>query len=146
MGLSDRAVKAAEKAQQSMYDLMEAEQLSRQAAAYGWALNAFGEAATDKLERVRRLFEEVTELAQAEGLDQEQCAAILTYTFAKPCGDPKQELGGVMLTSLIYAESVGVSRHEAETMELHRVMSKPAEYWKARHNAKADQGVARRAT
>ena len=54
----------------------------RQAAVYSWAVDAFGKENATSEERMRRLVEEVAELAQAEGMGRESFERI-TYHRAK---------------------------------------------------------------
>lgn len=142
MDVSERHRIAAERAQQSLYDLVESEQLSRQAAMFGWAKNAFGEASSTPKERARRVLEEALELAQAEGVHAAEAQKLLEYTYGRPQGEPAQELGGVMLTTLLYAEARELSRHAVETAEVNRVLQIPIEAMRARHKLKAQAGVA----
>ena len=89
-----------------------------------WAREVFGEvAATDPKERVLRILEEAAELAQAEGLPRSQAHMILDYVFDRPAGEAPQELAGVYLTLMAYAEAKGLSLNVEARKELERVLN-----------------------
>lgn len=116
----------------------------RQAAAYQWVRDTFGEANTCLPERVLRLFEETVELAQAEGLHPGLLQAVISHVYSKPAGEPVQEVGGVGTTLLAYCAAKNISADACEATELQRVMSMDAEHFRKRHDLKADAGVALR--
>lgn len=117
----------------------------RQDAVFAWVCRCFGKGvSTDSRERVARLLEEAIELAQAEGFPRALAAALLDHVYARPAGDPAQEVGGVGITLLAYCAARGFSAENCEANEFDRIMSLPADHFRARQNAKADAGVARR--
>lgn len=64
-----------------------------------WALELFGEdIATNVPTRVFRFLEEALELAQSLGCTDEQARKLVDYVFGRPVGDPRQEVGGTMVT------------------------------------------------
>jgi hypothetical protein len=89
--------------------------------------------------------EEACELAQAEGLSIQMVQALANHVYSKPPGDPKNEVGGVGVTLLAYCQSKGISATQAEAEEFTRVTRVPADWFRKRHNAKADAGIAVRA-
>lgn len=109
---------------------------------YSWAQAVFGELSMERQERVRRFLEEAIELAQAEGLPKADVDMLTLHVYGKPAGTPAQELGGVGLTLLAYAESTGLSAEDCESAEFERVQKKSPAYWRDRQNKKADAGVA----
>jgi hypothetical protein len=117
----------------------------RQARVYQWVTETFGLPNANVHERVLRLFEEVTELAQAELIGPDELNAIVAHVFSKPTGAPEQELGGVGTTLLAYAASKGLSADALEQAELDRVLAIDPEHFRKRHNMKADAGIAVRA-
>lgn len=117
----------------------------RQKAVYAWVLSTFGRENAAVVERVLRHFEEVVELAQAENLSDEELFAVIRHVYSKPKGDPKQEVGGIGTTLLAYCEARGISADDEEATEATRVLSIDPEYFRQRHNLKADAGIARRA-
>ena len=54
----------------------------------------------DRQQRCLRFFEEATELVQAFGLPEQQALNVLSYVYARPEGEPAQEVGGVGVTLL----------------------------------------------
>lgn len=114
----------------------------RQGAIWDWTCGTFGEDACTSKERAMRFLEEAIELVQAEGIDIAAINAVLAHVLAKEPGNPVQEAGGVGLTLLAYCESKGFSADDAEAGELVRVKAIDPEKFRARHNKKADAGIA----
>lgn len=74
-----------------------------------WVRATLGDDALDNpIERSLRASEEVIELAQACGADAATLHRLVDYVFARPIGDPKQEIGGCMMTIYTVAESLDV--------------------------------------
>lgn len=114
----------------------------RQRQATQWAERCFGRAVVaDRRERVTRILEEAIELAQAEGLDADTVARLTTRVFAKPAGEPRQELGGLGVCVLVYAEAVGLSADAIEAEEVAAILAHDPGYFRQRQNAKAAQGL-----
>lgn len=114
----------------------------RQSEVGTWILRCFGwDVAMNRRERVSRLLEEAVELAQAENLPIAEADRILRHVYAKPPGDPAQEVGGVSITLLGYCAAAGLSADQCEYLELHRVLSLPPDHFRKRQNAKALAGV-----
>lgn len=114
---------------------------NRQQLIGAWTRNVFGVAMMTPHERVLRVLEEALELAQAEGLTREEATRLTDYVFARPVGNPEQELGGLGLTLVAYAESKGLSADDAEEREIHRVLSRDPAYFRKRNLEKAAAGV-----
>lgn len=73
------------------------------------------------VERRRRLIEETLELAQSLGGDEEEVLNIARYVHSRPIGEPKQEVGGNIVTLACLCESMGIDMmHEGE-VELERI-------------------------
>ncbi|WP_244481445.1 hypothetical protein [Rhizobium sp. Root1203] len=53
---------------------------------------------TDVAERLARFFEEVNETCQALGMSREDAHKLVDYTYDRPTGDPRKEIGAAMLT------------------------------------------------
>lgn len=117
----------------------------RQRTTIEWVRSTFGEAAATPSERALRLLEEVVELVQAEGVDVERVRAIVSHVYGKPIGQPAQEVGGVGVCLLAYCAATDLSADAEESRELDRVLAVDPAYFRARHNAKADAGIAVRA-
>lgn len=122
----------------------ENERENRQASVFEWAVHCFGDIARNLHERVSRQLEEALELAQAEGLDKQRAHDLIEYVYSRPAGDPAQEIGGILITVMAYCGAKGLSAQECEVREYKRIMSKSAEHFRDRQNAKADSGVALR--
>ena len=76
----------------------------------------------DKVERGDRLLEEVLELLQSGGYDPARVAALVAYVWARPVGDPPQEVGGVMVTLAAYCLAFGLDMQGAGEIELARIL------------------------
>jgi len=113
----------------------------RQQIAGEWVRRTFGPQALSPRERVKRLIEEATELAQAEGLQAYEIYQIADVVFRRPVGSPEQEVGGVSLTLLAYCYAKDFSADELEDLELQRVLSKSADHFRRRQNEKAALGI-----
>lgn len=90
-----------------------------------WTHACFGpEIATDRLERGDRLLEEVLELLQSGDYPRERVGAREAYVYGRPKGEPRQEVGGAMLTLAAYCEAHDIDMQAAGDAELARVWSK----------------------
>lgn len=119
----------------------------RQVDFYCWAVEVFGPIAADPHERASRFLEEAIELAHAVGLNRERVDGLTARVYSRSRGDVAREAGQVGITLLALCECLGRLSHgmSAETEELRewaRVTSIPAEEWRARQQAKAQQGLA----
>lgn len=86
-----------------------------------WMLHTFGlEIAMDKTERGHRFLEEALELVQAGGMTQEDAHQLVDYTFGRPVGELKQEVGGTMVTLAALCSAHGVSMGDCAKNELAR--------------------------
>jgi len=114
----------------------------RQVGVFEWVLATFGEANATPKERARRFFEEAVELAQAASLGAEDLERVVKHVLKKPPGDPVQELGGVGVTLLAYAESIRCSADGAEENEYRRACGIEKDFFLKRHDAKVAAGIA----
>lgn len=116
--------------------------ITRQRRVNEWAVDAFGVAqAINPRQRALRLLEEAVEAYQAVGGDKVMAHLTIDVMFDRPAGDPLQELGGVGVTLLALAASLGVSADLEEAREIARVLNKPIEHWTARNAAKNAAGL-----
>jgi hypothetical protein len=125
--------------------LMPAEKVSKvadQKEVLAWAVRSFGEVACNCDERAARLAEEAIEIAQAEGVSLEVIVRIASRVYSRPAGDLWQELGGLGITAMAFAESVGLSLSDCTEREWHRVLSKSPEWWERKHAEKVAAGTA----
>jgi len=87
-----------------------------------WLLACFGEqVARDKTERNHRLLEEALETVQACDCTAEDAHQLVDYTFGRPKGEPKQEVGGLALTVAALCLAQGIDMEAAAETELARV-------------------------
>ncbi len=115
----------------------------RQQIVHDWVRSIFGsEIALSVPERVARFLEEAVELAQAEHMPIEAVLRLVQHIYAKPPGEPYQEVGGVSVTLLAYCAAAGLSAEECECTEIARVLALPPEYFRKRQNVKAEAAVA----
>ncbi len=103
---------------------------------------AFGARNMDRKERAARVLEEALEIAQVEGMTIAEIAKLGNHVYAKSIGVAEQKAGGTSIALLAYCASIGMSADAVESSELQRLLSKPVEYFRARHLAKAAAGVA----
>ncbi|WP_420213463.1 Lar family restriction alleviation protein (plasmid) [Burkholderia aenigmatica] len=103
-----------------------------------WMLACFGaEIAADRAERNHRFFEEAGELVQACGMTREEARALVDYTWARPVGEPAQEVGGVMVTLAALCLANGLDMQTAGETELARInVSETIEKIRAKQVAK----------
>lgn len=87
-----------------------------------WLDACFGNAISgDRAERNHRFLEEALELVQSAGCTASDAHQLVHYVFGRPVGEPKQEVGGVMLTLAALCLANGLDMHEAGDTELARV-------------------------
>ena len=87
-----------------------------------WAMKCFStEYVTDKTERGFRFLEEALELAQAAGVTRSQAFELLNYTYNRPSGIVRQEVGGVLTTLGIFCTVHDISLEMAAREELDRI-------------------------
>lgn len=111
--------------------------------ALSWARRAFGDDHVYN-EKVRglRIAEEAIELIQANGVPKEKALLLIEIVYAKPLGDAYQELGGVALTSSVYAAAkFNKDIEEVTRVELDRVLAKPVEHFRKRNEEKEALGL-----
>lgn len=117
--------------------------LIRLGSVYNWVITYFGRGvATNTKERAKRLLEEAIELAQCENISLEEVNLLAKHVFAKPIGEPAQEVGGIGVTLLAYCASKRLDPEEEEQREIDRIWLKPVGYFRARHQRKVDAGIA----
>lgn len=93
-----------------------------QARVQPWMLECFNaKIAADMIERCDRFIEEDFELVQALGYPRERIRALEEYTYNRPAGEPRQEVGGVMVTLAALCLAAGLDMHAAGETELARI-------------------------
>lgn len=87
-----------------------------------WMQTCFGPAiSADKQERNDRFLEEALELVQAGGMPKESALALVDYTFGRPVGDLRQEVGGVMVTLAALCQAHGADMDVEGAIEIDRI-------------------------
>jgi len=94
---------------------------SDQERAWRWAVDVLGiDACTSIEERTLRFVEEAVELAQATGLSSGAAKRLIDYVYARPVGEPAQEVGGIMVTLWVLSRALGIDVKTAALSELER--------------------------
>lgn len=90
-----------------------------------WLMACFSmEVCRDGTERNHRFLEEALELVQSLGCTRSEAHQLVDYVFARPVGEPVQELGGVMVTLAALCFPHDLDMNEAAERELARVWTK----------------------
>lgn len=105
---------------------------------WDWCKKTFeGIAAWDTTrERAYRFLEESVELFQSVGMEKKDAQAVVDYVFERPVGEPRQEIGGTMVTLLALASHLGLDVNEALLEEYERI-TRPEVAQKIREKQKA---------
>jgi hypothetical protein len=97
------------------------EGISFQSRVWAWVLDCFKRAdARLPEQRAFRFIEEALELVQAIGTSKEDVHRLVNYTYSRPPGEFRQEMGGVMVTLAALAESTFTALEGAGEAELRR--------------------------
>lgn len=80
--------------------------------------------ALDKAERNHRFLEESLELVQSLDCSREDAHALVDYVYDRLVGEPRQEVGGVMITLAALCRANGLDMETAGETELDRIWSK----------------------
>ncbi len=87
-----------------------------------WMLACFGDAtAADAVERNFRFLEEALELVQSLGCTRADALLLVNYVYGRPWGEPKQEVGGVMVTLAALCNAAAMDLDDCAAEELSRV-------------------------
>ncbi len=99
--------------------------LSFQKRVVNWLMACFSlEVCRDGIERNHRFLEEALELVQSLECTRSEAHQLVDYVFDRPVGEPKQELGGVLVTLTALANCHDMDLTEAGEAELARVWTK----------------------
>lgn len=108
-----------------------------------WLQRVLGdEVRTNRAERAARLVEEAIELAQVEGVELDGIDRIAKRVYRRPVGEASQEVAGVAVCLLAFADATSIDLNAVTGKEIARIEQVPAEKIRARHNAKAADGTA----
>lgn len=89
---------------------------------FAWLKRCFSDnVATDPKERLIRAYEELCELCQEEEVPLDLLIAQVEHTYSRPVGERIQEVGGVMVCLLAYAEARGIDLTAAWELEFNRI-------------------------
>jgi hypothetical protein len=87
-----------------------------------WVVKCFGvDVGYDKIERNQRFLEESLELVQSLGCSRSEAHQLVDYVFGRPLGEPKQEVGGVMVTLAALCNANEIDIENASEEELARI-------------------------
>jgi len=90
-----------------------------------WLMACFSmEVCRDGIERNHRFLEEALELVQSLDCTRSEAHQLVDYVFDRPAGEPKQELGGSLVTLTALANCHDMDMMEAGETELARVWTK----------------------
>ena len=90
-----------------------------------WLMECFPmEVCRDRAERNHRFLEESLELVQSLGCTRDEAHQLVDYVFARPSGDPVQELGGVVVTIAALCWPNDLDMEAAAETELARIWKK----------------------
>jgi hypothetical protein len=106
-----------------------------------WIRTRIGEANAHPRERAMRLLEEAIELAQSEGITEDQVWRQAAYVFSRPAGDPSQEAGGVAVCLLGWCAAHNTTFDQVARTELERIEAKPIEQIRGSLARKQDQDL-----
>lgn len=96
-----------------------------QSKVYEWVVKCFGiSSANSKKERNHRFLEEALELVQSTGCSKSEAHQLVDYVFDRPVGEPKQEMGGVMVTLAALASANDMNIFSCGNAELDRIRGK----------------------
>jgi hypothetical protein len=90
-----------------------------------WLMACFGKMiADDREERNHRFLEEALELVQSCGCTASEAHQLVDYVFGREIGEPRQEVGGVMVTLAALCLANAIDMHDAGEVELARIWTK----------------------
>lgn len=110
-----------------------------------WVQDTFGDKSLfDRRNRAARFAEEAVELAQAEGVDEQQMLKIVLRAYQRPVGEVEQEVAGSLFTFLVYCYAAGVWPAKAVhlcKLELDRCLTLGPEPFRAKQRDKFAAGT-----
>lgn len=96
--------------------------LTFQSRVKSWVLRVFGkQVASDLIERGDRFLEEALEFLQSLGYPKARVPILLRYVYGRPVGEPKQEVGGTMVTMAALCAAAELDMYVEGERELSRI-------------------------
>jgi hypothetical protein len=112
------------------------------AIAFDWGIRCFGRDHMMNLAvRSLRIVEEAIELCQAYDVPETKVHECVAMVYSRPKGAPYQEMGGVLLTAFELCAAREEDPIEVFTVELRRVLGKPAKHFTERNEEKLALGM-----
>lgn len=109
---------------------------------WDWGVRCFGiDHMIDRKVRALRIVEEAIELAQCAGVEKEKLHKLVDMVYERPVGEYWQELGGVLVTTSVFCNSMGFGVEEIFRHEVQRCLSKSPEHFAERNKQKVDGGL-----
>jgi hypothetical protein len=103
-----------------------------------WVVSRIGAMNMHRRERAMRLLEESVELAQSEGITQDQVTRQVAHVFGRPAGEPSQEAAGVAVTLLGWCAATDNQLLDLAVREIERIEAKPVSQIRGSLARKAD--------
>lgn len=114
---------------------------SAQARIKQWIIQTLGNNVyQDKRERALRIVEEAIEVCQACEVNPAYIQRLIAHVYAKPVGEIRQEVGGVLFTALAMCENIGADYKVILQNEIERAYERGS-IIAEKHNAKFKEGV-----
>lgn len=112
----------------------------RQRVVADWGTKCFGaEHMADAIVRSARHLEESAELGQSVGLPKDHALRVLDHVYARPAGNPVQEVGGSANTLMALCSALGLSFNACQVEEIERVLAKDPSYFAERNLTKVKE-------
>lgn len=88
-----------------------------------WMMDCFSmEICRDRDERNHRFLEEALELVQSLGCTRSEAYQLVDYVYGRPAGDPRQEVGGTMVTLAALCLAADIDLQDSAETELARIL------------------------
>lgn len=110
--------------------------------ALDWAVRCFGrDHVYNAPTRSLRVAEEAIELVQSFDIPKEKALELVEMVYARPKGNPRQEIGGVMMTITVMCATMGYDTDDILLAEVRRVLEKKPEHFAQRNQEKIALGM-----
>lgn len=110
--------------------------------ALDWDVRCFGrDHVFNGAVRSLRVAEEAIELVQSFDIEKEKALALVEMVYSRPKGNPRQEIGGVMMTITVMCAAMGDDTDDILLTEMRRVLEKSPDHFAKRNQEKLDLGM-----